>query len=115
MSRGGHHDVRAADRDDAIRPRADRLHTPRDDFGRDLTLPQGDAREPVAWRDRTLTLRGSETRVLATVGAFRVVPAADLEDLRSAPDVWHGDVQHLADEGLLTRTRVVIEGQPTAV
>ena len=116
MSRSGHDDARTADRDDALRPRAESAGAaPSDRFGRDLTLPQGDVRERVAWREGTVALRGSETRVLATVGAFRVVPATDLEDLRGARDVWHGDVQHLAEERLLTRTRVAIDGQPTAV
>ena len=37
-----------------------------------LTLPRGEEREVVGLRDREYALSGSETRALATVGAFRV-------------------------------------------
>ena len=47
----------------------------RDVFTRDLELPRGPERERVWARDSDVTLRGSEVRTLATVGAFRVVPA----------------------------------------
>ena len=47
----------------------------RDVFTRDLELPRGRERERVWARDCDVTLRGSEVRTLATVGAFRVVPA----------------------------------------
>ena len=47
-------------------------------FARDLDLPRGHARERVFLHARTYELRGSEARTLATVGAFRVVPDADL-------------------------------------
>ena len=57
----------------------------RDVFARDLDLPRGPARERVVHRDRVYTLRGSEVRTLATVGAFRVVPAADLRDAADRP------------------------------
>src|SRR5438270_1675889 len=64
---------------------------PRDVFMRELKLPRGREREVVYdARDREYTLRGSETRTLSTVGAFRVVSARDLRDQlgaigRSAP------------------------------
>jgi hypothetical protein len=46
-----------------------------------LDLPRGRDREIVHdARDREYTLRGSETRTLSTVGAFRVVPARELRD-----------------------------------
>src|SRR5712691_2215673 len=52
----------------------ERLDT-RDVFTRDLELPRGPERERVWAGDSDVTLRGSEVRTLATVGAFRVVPA----------------------------------------
>ena len=44
-----------------------------------------------------------------------MIPANDLEEQRTARDVWHGDVQRLAAQGLIERTRVSIGGRPTAV
>lgn len=52
----------------------------RDVFTRDLDLPRGPGRQRVWARDSDVSLRGSEVRTLATVGAFRVVPAGDLRD-----------------------------------
>lgn len=53
---------------------------PRDVFTRDLDLPHGLERERVHVPEhrRDYRLRGSEVRALATIGAFRVVPANDL-------------------------------------
>src|SRR5215510_2492207 len=59
------------DRDVCERDRTD----PRDVFLRELDLPRGPERERVFDGNRKYTLRGSESRTLATVGAFRVVPA----------------------------------------
>src|SRR6266850_3493190 len=72
------HDSR--DRTDAIQRNDDpRGLDPRDVFMRDLDLPRGCDRDVVYdGRDRQYTLRGSETRVLSTAGAFRVVSASDL-------------------------------------
>ena len=53
---------------------------PRDVFMERVNLPRGMEREHVHFRDHDYTLRGSETRTLTTVGAFRVVPANDLRD-----------------------------------
>lgn len=47
-------------------------HDPRDAFMRDLDLPRSAEREIVRDRDHEYNLRGSETRTLSTVGAFRV-------------------------------------------
>src|SRR4051812_37932505 len=59
---------------------------PRDVFMRDLNLPRGREREIVYdARDRQYTLRGSETRTLSTVGAFRVVSARELRDHSGRP------------------------------
>ncbi len=48
-----------------------------EDAARGLTLPRGEEREVVEFRRREYSLTGSETRALATVGAFRVVSPAD--------------------------------------
>ena len=55
----------------------DRDGGPRKVFTRDLDLPRGREREIVHDRDREYTLRGSEARTLAAVGAFRVVSSRD--------------------------------------
>ena len=82
---------------------------------RHLDLPRADRREPVRHGDRTYHLRASEVRVLATVGTFRSVAAHDLEGTRSGRDVWRGDLQRLADQGLVVRTTVTVNHRPTAV
>ena len=53
---------------------------PRDAFTRDLDLPRGSSRERVRANDKEYRLSGDDVRVLATVGAFRVVPAGDLRE-----------------------------------
>jgi hypothetical protein len=69
---------------------------PREVFTRDLHLPRGLEREIVRDRDREYTLRGSESRTLATVGAFRVVSSRDLRDSRNRElDPRSGDLRHL--------------------
>jgi hypothetical protein len=71
-------------------------------FTRDLALPRGPERERVWARDSDVKLRGSEVRALATVGAFRVVPAGDLRDGQDRPlDPHRGDLRHLRDQGLV--------------
>jgi uncharacterized membrane protein YgcG len=99
-------------RDDARWP--DRERDPRDDmfdplevFTRDLNLPRGREREIVHDRDREYTLRGSETRTLATVGAFRVVSSRDLRDHHDRPlDPRSSDLRHLREQGLVETVRV---------
>ena len=113
MSRDGRDDPRQdAERGGGARDR-ETPQAPRESYqaGRDLDLPRSDEREPVQVGDRIYHLRGSESEALATIGAFRVVPAADLDI--GGRDVWHGDVQRLADQGLIERTRVTINGEPT--
>jgi hypothetical protein len=79
----------------------ERLDT-RDVFTRDLQLLRGPERERVWARDSDVRLRGSEVRSLATVGAFRVVPAGDLRDGQNRPlDPHRGDLRHLRDSGLV--------------
>jgi integrase len=59
-------------------------------------------REHVRDRGREYTLRGSESRTLATVGAFRVVSSRDLRDHNDRPaDPRAGDLRHLREEGLI--------------
>ena len=73
----------------------------RDVFTRDLELPRGPDRERVWARDSDVRLRGSEVRTLATVGAFRVVPAGDLRDGQDRRRPARGDLRHLKDSGLV--------------
>jgi len=93
-------DVRWPERD---RDPRDRASDPRDVFTRSLNLPRGRDREVVHdARDREYTLRGSESRSLATVGAFRVVPARELRDRDDRPgNVRDGDLRHLREQGLV--------------
>ena len=56
----------------------------RDVFTRDLELPRGRERERVWARDSDVTLRGSEVRTLATVGAFASCPPAISATVRIA-------------------------------
>jgi len=72
---------------------------PRDVFVRDLDLPDGRERELVHERDRDYTLSGSESRTLATVGAFRVVPERDLRNQRDEKF----DLRHVEKQGLIQR------------
>jgi DNA-binding MarR family transcriptional regulator len=86
----------------------DRQVDRRDVFMRGLNLPRGREREIVHdGRDRSYTLRGSETRTLSTVGAFRVVPARELRDHFDRPaDPRDGDLRHLREQGLIQTVRL---------
>ena len=55
---------------------------PRDVFTRELDLPRGHERQPVRERDRVYEIDGTESRMLGTIGAFRVVAESDLHDIR---------------------------------
>jgi hypothetical protein len=71
---------------------------PREVFTKDLDLPRGRERRPVRERDRVYEINGTESRMLATVGAFRVVSESDLQDRREdTPKA----LRHLEREGLL--------------
>ena len=75
---------------------------PRDVFMRSLDLPRGTSRRRVRVRDHSFELRASEVRILATTGAFRVVPAKDLVDQREKPaDVRTGDLRRLRESELV--------------
>ena len=84
-------DGRARVYDDRDRPD----HDPRDGLMHDLDLPRGEARELAIDRDHMYELNGEDSRALAAVGAFRVVPEHELG--RSDGDT----LDHLRDEGLI--------------
>jgi hypothetical protein len=71
--RDGREDGRARVYDDR-----DRDDDPREGLMRDLDLPRGEERELVAVGDRVYELNGEDSRTLAAVGAFRVVPDREL-------------------------------------
>lgn len=72
---------------------------PRDVLLDGLDLPRGLEREVVWDREQTYELNGNDSRSLATVGAFRVVPEGDLrEDLM---DPRSDSLEHLCDQGLV--------------
>jgi hypothetical protein len=80
---------------------------PRDVFMEHVNLPRGLEREHVHYHGHDYTLRGSETRTLTTVGAFRAVPASDLRDSFDQPlDPRHGELWHLRDSGLVQTVRL---------
>jgi hypothetical protein len=94
-------------RDQDSRDRVTETHDPRDAFARDLYLPSGADREVVRDREHEYSLRGSETRTLSTVGAFRVVPASRLRDHSGAPaDPRSGDLRNLREQGLVETVRI---------
>jgi hypothetical protein len=78
----------------------DRSHDrdPRDVFTKDLDLPRGCERRPVRERHHVYEINGTESRMLATVGAFRIVSESDLHDGR---DDTRSAQRHLEREGLL--------------
>ena len=51
----------------------------RDSLVRDLDLPRGQVRELVVDRDRIYELNGEDSRTLAAIGTFRVVPEQHLD------------------------------------
>ena len=91
-------------------------NTSQDPFARDLDLPRGPDRERIhrgAWEG---DLRGSDVHVLATVGAFRVVPLEELHRPADGPRVHRQDVEHLKREGLVrTMPYVVARDRTTLV
>jgi hypothetical protein len=92
---------------DRGRDRRERDVDPRDVFTRHVDLPRGLEREIVRDRDREYTLRGSESRTLATVGSFRVVSSRDLRDHHDRPaEPRAGDLRHLREQKLIETIRV---------
>jgi hypothetical protein len=91
---------------------------PPDVFTRGLDLPHGPDRERVHVHEhgQDYQLRGSEVRALATIGAFRVVPADDLRDDRDRPgDVRHGDLERLRSAGLIETVAPLDREQKSAI
>ena len=113
MSRGRDDDDRVDVRDTAATrtppersvPR-ERLEPNENVFTQGLTLPRGDERERIEFRDRTYALNGSETRALATVGTFRVVDVADFKADERGRNGFDGDWRHLREAGLVTQTTI---------
>ena len=100
LSRGGRGGGDSRERD---RERAE----PREVFTGHVDLPRGLEREHVWVRDHDHMLRGSESRTLASVGAFRVIPADDLRDTFDKPlDPRHGELWHLRESGLVQTVRL---------
>lgn len=97
-------------------PRDEGRLEPRDVFTRGLNLPRGLEREHVHVREEEYRLRGSETRVLATIGAFRVVPANDLRDDQGRPgNLRRGDLEHLRAQGLIQPVAPLDRGERTVL
>jgi hypothetical protein len=86
----------------------------RDALTRQLDLPRGTERERVEVGSRSYSLRGSEVRALATIGAFRVVDARDLEPGKPS-EPWNGDLRHLREQGLITLSPHLLDGERTAL
>lgn len=80
-----------------------------------LTLPRGPEREPVQARGQVYRLRESEARMLATVGAFRVVRADDLPPTVSGRDTSTADVRSLTEQGLVQTRTVEVNRELTMV
>ncbi len=58
-------------------------------------------------RDRAYEINGNQSRVLATVGAFRVVSSRDLEaSLGRAGNPRSADIRHLRESGLVQTARL---------
>ncbi len=80
----------------------DRGNDPRDVFLDRLELPRGQERELALDRDRLYELDGDESRSLATIGAFRVIPEQELldsrDDLSARPE---GSIERLRDQRLV--------------
>lgn len=109
-------DFDSRDRDDDRRPDLGRgghtpdqgrapergVRDPRDIAIRHVDLPGGPRREPLRVRDRDYDINGNQSRVLATVGAFRVVSSRDLEaSLGRAGNPRSFDLRHLRETGLV--------------
>ncbi len=73
---------------------------PLDVFTRNLDLPSGRDREEARNRERVYEINGAEGRMLAIIGAFRVVAESDLHDLRDGSS-GRRSVRHLEREGLI--------------
>ncbi len=88
---------------DVERDRDPPEHDARDAFVRDLELPHTVDRELVQDdRENLYELNGEDSRMLATIGAFRVVAERDLESVRDEDsDPRDETLEHLRNEGLI--------------
>jgi len=86
-----------------------------DAFTRDLDLPRGAERRPVRERDRVYEIDGTESRILGTIGAFRVVSESDLHDLRDDSSNPRRSVRHLENEGLIRRSPLSSDDRAVAL
>jgi hypothetical protein len=103
----GSRDLSRGSRGGGPAPRERERVEPREVFADHVRLPRGRQREHVWARDRCHLLRGSESRALAAVGAFRVIPATDLRDTFGKPlDPRHGELWHLREAGLVQTVRI---------
>jgi hypothetical protein len=94
LRRGGHGDQAGRGPDRATRD-------PRDIAVRHVDLPSGPRREPVRVLGGDYGLNGGQSRVLATVGAFRVLSSHDLEaGFGRAGDYRSADLRHVRENGL---------------
>ena len=81
----------------------------RDVFTRDLDVPRGPRRERVRVNAHDYKLSGDDVRVLATVGAFRVVPANELRESNPrTPTRPARDLERLRDHGLIKTMPYVV-------
>lgn len=91
------------DRDSLDRYENVRDYDPRDPFVRSVDLPRGPERELVQdTREHLHELNGDDSRMLATIGAFRVVAESDLKGFRDAEN----SLKHLREEGLIRSVAV---------
>lgn len=91
------------DRDDRERDVDPRDRDPRDPFVEGLDLPRGLEREVVIdEREREYELNGEDSRMLATIGAFRVVRERDLDEFHDAQST----LEHLREEGLIHTVQI---------
>jgi hypothetical protein len=81
-----------------------------------LDLPRSPDRRPVRFERDCFRLRGSESELLATIGAFRAIAIRDLKEVaanattrRSAS--LDADLRSLRDQGLLYRHALVMNGR----
>jgi hypothetical protein len=111
------HDLRSTERRDRCDPSdrsrgsrggtSERDHNrrePRDVFVNDVNLPRGHERELVHDRDRVYEIDGSESRMLATIGAFRVVSERDLDEAATQATDTNRVIRHLEQQGLVCRS-----------
>jgi len=80
-----------------------------DVFSRDLDVPRGAHRERFRVDAHAYKLSGDDVRALATVGAFRVVPASELREPNAmTPTRPARDLERLRDQGLIKTMPYVV-------